>query len=200
MLRLLFIIVMLFTTYSQANEPIVSGHIMSHHSKLLQQERRFMIDLPENYHDNELNYPTLYVVDGDFQFQHVSAVVKNMTRMGKIPPMIVIGISTQGNADYIYQTTWAINDEPVYGGTSVFYQYIKQELVPHIDRDYRTNNNRILSGYSLGGLFTTYAMVQNNTPFNAYLAMSPSYWFDDYSAEKSIAKFIDGKTKDKKTF
>jgi len=199
MLRLLFIIAELFTTYSQANEPIVSGHVMSHHSKVLNQDRRFMIDLPENYYDNELNYPTLYVVDGDFQFQHVSAVVKNMTRMGKIPPMIVIGIATQGNADYIYQTTWAVNDEPDYGGTSVFYQYIKQELVPRIDRDYRTNNNRILSGYSLGGLFTTYAMVQENTPFNAYLAMSPSYWFDDYSAEKSIAKYIDRKTKDKKT-
>lgn len=199
MLRLLFIIAMIFATYSQANEPLISGHIMNHHSKVLQQERRFMIDLPENYYDNEFNYPTLYVVDGDFQFQHVSAVVKNMTRMGKIPPMIVIGIATQGNADYIYQTTWAINDEPVYGGTSVFYQYIKQELVPHIDRDYRTNNNRILSGYSLGGLFTTYAMVQNNTPFNAYLAMSPSYWFDDYSAEKSIAKFIDEKTENIKT-
>ncbi|WP_157829095.1 alpha/beta hydrolase-fold protein [Colwellia sp. 75C3] len=172
---------------------------MSHHSTVLKQERRFMIDLPENYHDNERDYPTLYVVDGDFQFHHVSAVVKNMTRMGKIPPMIVIGIATQGNADYIYQTTWAIDDEPDYGGTSEFYQYIKQELVPHIDRDYRTNNNRILSGYSLGGLFTTYAMVQKSTPFNAYLAMSPSYWFDDYSAEKSIAKFIDGKTKDEKT-
>jgi len=199
MLRLSFILIVLIATYTQANEPIISGYVMSHHSKVLNQERRFMIDLPENYYDNDLNYPTLYVVDGDFQFQHVSAVVKNMTRMGKIPPMIVIGIATQGNADYVYQTTWAVNDEPDYGGTSLFYQYIKQELVPRIDQDYRTNKNRILSGYSLGGLFTTYAMVQDNTPFNAYLAMSPSYWFDDYSAEKSIAKYIDRKTKDKKT-
>lgn len=199
MLRLLFIVTMVFAIHTQANEPIISGYIISHHSKVLKQDRRFMIDLPENYYDNDLSYPTLYVVDGDFQFQHVSAVVKNMTRMGKIPPMIVIGIATQGNADYVYQTTWSIKDEPDYGGTSVFYKYINQELVPHIDGHYRTNSNRILSGYSLGGLFTTYAMVQNNSPFNAYLAMSPSYWFDDYSAEKSIVKYIDEKTKGKKT-
>jgi len=196
--RFFFIITMFLTTYSQANEPLVAGHVYNHQSKVLKQERRFMVDLPENYYDNKLNYPTLYVVDGDFQFQHVSAIVKNMTRMGKIPPMIVIGIATQGNADYVYQTTWAIDNETDYGGTSLFYQYINRELVPHIDEHYRTNNNRILSGYSLGGLFTTYAMVQKNTPFNAYLAMSPSYWFDGYSAEKSIAKYIDENVKDKK--
>jgi len=199
MLRLFIILSMVFTTYSQANEPIISGHIISHPSKVLQQDRRFMIDLPENYYDNDLDYPTLYVVDGDFQFQHVSAIVKNMTRMGKIPPMIVIGIATQGNADYVYQTTWVIEDEPDYGGASMFYQYINQELVPHIDENYRTNKNKILSGYSLGGLFTTYAMVQRNSPFNAYLAMSPSYWFDEYSAENSIAKYIDKMIKNNNT-
>ncbi|KGJ92774.1 alpha/beta hydrolase [Thalassotalea sp. ND16A] len=168
----------------------MAGHVDRHHSEILKQQRRFMIDLPENYHDNELTYPTLYVVDGDFQFQHVSAIVKNLTRMGKIPPMIVIGIATQGNADYIYQTTWAINNEADYGGAALFYQYVSAELVPHIDKNYRTNNNRIISGYSLGGLFTTFAMVQDGTPFNAFLAMSPSYWFDDYSASSSIAKYI----------
>lgn len=52
--------------------------------------------------------------------------------------------------------------------------------------------NRIMSGYSLGGLFTTYSMIQPNTPFNAFLAMSPSYWTDDYSAIDTITKFIKG--------
>ncbi len=199
MFRLLLVMAILFTSYAQANEPIISGHVLSHYSKVLNENRRFMVALPENYHDNKLNYPTLYIVDGDFQFQHVSAVVKNMTRMGKIPPMIVIGIANQGNADYIYQTTWAIEGEPDFGGAALFYKYINQELLPHIDGNYRTNRNKILSGYSLGGLFTTYAMVQENTQFNAYLAMSPSYWFDDYSAQNSIAKYIDETAKDKQT-
>ncbi|WOH36517.1 alpha/beta hydrolase-fold protein [Thalassotalea fonticola] len=190
MMRLLLILTLHFIGVAQAKEAIVAGYVDSHHSDILKQDRRFMIGLPENYHDNALSYPTLYVIDGDFQFQHVSAVVKNLSRMGKIPPMIVIGIATQGNADYIYQTTWRIKGEQDYGGASTFYQYITDELIPYIDDNYRSNSNRIMSGYSLGGLFTTYTMVQNNTPFNAFLAMSPSYWFDDYSAEKSIANYI----------
>lgn len=197
MLRLLLITAILLTSSVQANEPIISGHIFSHHSKVLEEKRRFMVALPENYHDNEFNYPTLYVVDSDFQFQHVSAVITNMTRMGKIPPMIVIGIANQGNADYVYQTTWAIQGEPDFGGAELFFNYINEELVPNIDNNYRTNSNRILSGFSLGGLFTTYAIVQTETPFNAYLAMSPSYWFDDYSAQNSIAKYIDKNNRSK---
>jgi len=190
MARIFILLTLFITAFIQAKEPIVIGYIESHHSKVLNQERRFMVALPENYLDNDLTYPTLYVVDSDFQFQHVSAVVNNLTRMGKIPPMIVVGIANQGNADYVLQTTWSIEGEVDYGGAATFYQYINKELVPHITKGYRTNSNRILSGYSLGGLFTTFAMVQNDSPFNAYFAMSPSFWFDDYSAEKSIAKYV----------
>lgn len=190
MIRILILLTLFITPLIQAKEAIITGYIENHHSEVLNQDRRFMVALPENHLDNTLTYPTLYVIDSDFQFQHVSAVVNNLTRMGKIPPMIVIGIANQGNADYVLQTTWSSQDDSDYGGAAKFYQYISQELVPHISKSYRTNNNRVLSGYSLGGLFTTFAMVQKDSPFNAYLAMSPSYWFDDYSAEQSIAKYV----------
>jgi len=199
MFRFLCYFLTIVTIHTQAKQPIISGFIDSHPSTFLKQERRFMVDLPENYYDNSLAYPTLYVIDGDFQFQHVSAIAKNLARMGKVPPMIVVGIALQGNADYVYRTTWPIKGERDYGGAQGFYQYIKNELVPHIDSQYRTNNNRIISGYSLGGLFTTYAMVQEHPPFNAFIAMSPSYWFDDYSAEQNIANLIAEKFTKNKT-
>ncbi|NMP31743.1 alpha/beta hydrolase [Thalassotalea sp. M1531] len=187
---LLTVIFTLVTSQVSAQQPIVSGYIESHQSTILSQERRFMIDVPENYYDNNQNYPTLYVIDSDFQFQHISAIAKNLARMGKVPPMIVIGIANQGNADYVYQTTWQVEGEESFGGAANFYQYIANELVPLIDNQYRTNDNRILAGYSLGGLFSTFAMIQPNTPFNAFFAMSPSYWVDNYSAGEVINQFI----------
>ena len=80
-----------------------------------------MVSLPENYQETEQRYPTLYMIDGDFQFQHVSMVANNLARMGKIPPMIVIGIANQGNADYVYQTTWSVKGEPDFGGAQPDY-------------------------------------------------------------------------------
>ncbi len=189
------LILFLLTFNVSAQQPIISGYVDSHQSKILNQERRFMVDVPENYHDNDLTYPTLYVIDSDFQFQHVSAVAKNLARMGKIPPMIVVGVANQGNADYIYHTTWQVEGEHDFGGAKSFHQYIATELVPIIDQAYRTNDNRIMSGYSLGGLFTTYTMIQADTPFNAFLAMSPSYWVDDYAAADNISQYIGAQLK-----
>lgn len=173
--------------------PIVSGYIFEHQSRLLKQNRRYMVSLPERYYSSKRHYPTLYVIDGDFQFQHTSALVTNLSRMGKIPPMIVIGVANQGQKDYLYQTTWTSENNNEYGGASLFNQYLSQELVPHIKKKYRTNTQQALAGYSMGGLLTTYALMQDNSPFNAFIAMSPSAWFDDYSITKKLPAYISAK-------
>lgn len=170
--------------------PILSGYMYEHQSEVLDQNRRYMVSLPERYHSNNRHYPTLYVIDGDFQFQHTSALVTNLSRMGKIPPMIVIAVANQGQQDYIYHTTWASDDNPEYGGAPLFNKYLEQELVPLIKQNYRTNSKQALAGYSLGGLFTTYAMMQTNSPFNAFIAMSPSAWFDNESLAKKLPAYI----------
>ncbi|PCH96818.1 MAG: esterase [Gammaproteobacteria bacterium] len=170
---------------SIAKVPIISGYMFEHYSSTLKQNRRYMVSLPERYYSNDRHYPTIYVVDSDFQFQHTSALITNLSRMGKIPPMIVIGIANQGQQDYIYQTTWSAENNSEYGGAPLFNRYIEQELVPLIKKNYRTNSQQALAGYSLG-LFATYAMMQKNTPFNAFIAMSPSAWFDDYSITKML--------------
>ena len=162
-------------------QAIISGYQYQHYSRLLGENRRYMVSLPERYFMGNRHYPSLYVVDADFQFQHVSAVVKNLTRMGKLPPMIVVGVANQGSDDYLKSMTWPDPEDAAFGGAEPFQAYLKQELLPLIDSQYRTNGQKALSGYSLGGLFTLYSMMQPHTPFNAFLAMSPSAWFDNNS-------------------
>ncbi len=184
LIRILLISLALFSASSIAktkSTPIVSGYMYEHSSAVLNQSRRYMVSLPERYHSDQRHYPTIYVIDSDFQFQHTSALVTNLSRMGKIPPMIVIGVANQGQKDYIYHTTWPSENNNEYGGAQSFYNYIEQELVPLINKNYRTNSQQALAGYSLGGLFTTYVMMQKNTSFNAFLAMSPSAWFDNHA-------------------
>ncbi|MCL1094011.1 alpha/beta hydrolase-fold protein [Shewanella kaireitica] len=168
---------------------IVSAHEYTHQSSVLKQERRFLVSLPERYFASDRHYPTLYIIDADFQFQHVSALVKHLARMGKIPPMIVVGVANQGDDDYLYTTTWATEDK-AFGGAAEFHHYLTNELVPLIDREFKSNSQKALAGYSLGGLFTLYSMMQQDSPFNAYLAMSPSAWFDDYSVANKIESLL----------
>ncbi len=186
----------LFSSISYAAETekvsksIVSGYEYQHSSTIFAEKRRYMVSLPERYLMNKRHYPSLYVIDADFQFQHVSAVVKNLTRMGKIPPMIVIGIANQGSDDYLKTTTWPDKKDDAFGDAAKLQSYISQELLPLIDKGYRTNKQKALSGYSLGGLFTLYSMMQQDTPFNAFLAMSPSAWFDEKSLPTKLAPLL----------
>ncbi|WMS88800.1 alpha/beta hydrolase [Pleionea litopenaei] len=168
------------------------GQTFQHQSKTFNQPRRYMVSLPERYSLSSYRYPTLYVLDGDFQFHHVANTAKHLARMGKIPPMIVVGVAFQGPDDYLLSNTWPIDSEPGYGGSKQFLDYLYQELVPTIDKEYRTNTSKALAGYSLGGLLVLQSYLDNDKPFNAFLAMSPSVWFDDMSL---IARFKKALTK-----
>ncbi|MET1257176.1 alpha/beta hydrolase [Aliikangiella maris] len=181
MFRLLIVLISAFyLSVGFAATPLNYGSEYQHHSKVMQQQRRYMVSLPERYQISQLKYPTLYVIDGDFQFHHVANTARHLARMGKIPPVIVVGVANQGPQDYLKSNTWSIEESPEYGGIKQFSNYIRQELIPLIDRQYRTNQSRALAGYSLGGLFVNYEYLTPDTPFDRFIAMSPSLWFDDY--------------------
>ena len=52
---------------------------------------------------------------------------------------------------------------------------LEAEVLPFVESRYRTAPSRLLAGHSLGGLFTTYALVNRPDLFNGYIALSPSY-------------------------
>ena len=55
-----------------------------------------------------------------------------------------------------------------------FFRFITEELVPVIERDYRTTSEgRTLFGHSLGGGFTLYTMLNHTDAFDSYIASSP---------------------------
>lgn len=176
-----------------AETPLVLGHTYTFDSAIMADQRRVMVALPERYHASKRRYPTLYVIDADFHFDYVAATARNLARMGKIPPLLVVGVATNGQADYIQTSTWSIAGEQDYGGAEVFQSYLAEELVPRIDRQFRTSGDRAIAGFSLGGLTVLQSWLATNSPFNAFLAMSPSVWFDDYAIQTRAAKRLAGK-------
>jgi predicted alpha/beta superfamily hydrolase len=56
-----------------------------------------------------------------------------------------------------------------------FLKFVKQELIPFIETDYRADPaQRVLQGNSLGGLFTLYALFTDPALFSRYVASSPA--------------------------
>ena len=63
-------------------------------------------------------------------------------------------------------------------GAENFLSFIGNELIPHIEKNYRTNGNRTIRGRSLSGLFVMYAFLDNPELFDNYIGNSAG-WFAD---------------------
>jgi len=62
----------------------------------------------------------------------------------------------------------------------MFLDFLEHELIPFIDRTYRTNPaDRGLLGHSMGGKFALYALEQRPAPFQRIVAASPALFPDD---------------------
>lgn len=62
-----------------------------------------------------------------------------------------------------------------------FIRFIRDEVLPFAEDNYGPFFHRVLFGYSLGGIFTLQTMMSDPQLFNAYVAGSPSLWYEyDY--------------------
>ncbi len=166
----------------EAGEPVVIGHTSALHSLILDQERPILVSLPDSYTKDSLrDYPVLYLLDGNSNFHHTTATVDFLAKNKRIPEMVVIGIPNTDDRSRDLTPPSSVDTVrfPTGGGADNMLAFIEKELIPFINSSYRTNDYKLLVGHSFGGLFATHAMINHPGIFNAYLAISPSLWWDN---------------------
>jgi len=148
-------------------------------SKILGEQRDLLVRLPNNYHQNtDLNYPVLYLLYGQRNFNHTAGTLDFLNQDGKAQEMIIIAIKNTHRArDFTPTYDENYNRWGISGGADNFLNFIEKELIPYVNDNYRTNNFKVLSGHSLGGLLTVYAMQSRPHLFQAHFAFSPSLWW-----------------------
>jgi predicted alpha/beta superfamily hydrolase len=166
-------------------EDIVIGKQRKIYSNILNEERSLLIHVPTSYEKSQRKYPVLYVLDGGqiFTFSKVTGTVERMA-FGVIPNMIIVGIkNTDRERDMFPMKT---KDDPTSGSAENFQKFISEELIPFVDRNYRTESFRILNGTSNSAFFTIYVLLENPNLFSAYIASSPTLlgWFENRLSKK----------------
>lgn len=77
---------------------------------------------------------------------------------------------------------------PVSGGEEKFLRFLRDELFPFMESEYRADpSDRGILGYSLGGLFTTDVLFQAPESFHEIFIGSPALWRDD----EAVFRFYD---------
>ena len=112
--------------------------------------------------------------------------------------MIVVGLR---NTDRIKNfTPTEVPDEPTSGGADSTVKFFKNELIPGIDKLFRTAPYRLLAGHSLAGLFSIYTLLNEADLFNAYITISPNLPFDDNFIFIGMAEKLSTLPDKKRTF
>jgi len=186
-------IILLFAHISTANANVRGTSITdSLPSKILSEQRDLIIHLPNNYQQNtDLNYPVLYLLDGQRNFGHAAGTLDLLNQDGKAQDMIIVAIkNTHRTRDFTPTYDESYNQWGISGGADNFLDFIEQELIPYMNKNYRTNNFKILSGHSLGGLLAVYALQSRPHLFQGHFAFSPSLWWHDQVIFKDAEKFL----------
>lgn len=180
-LSTIYLVMMSMLAYGQPTDYLSNTKRDTLYSEILGMNKTYQVFLPESYSYSPKNtYPVLYIIDGDYNFYYQTGIIESLANVSeKIPELIVISISDNGNEGYRKDCTQKTETNPN-GNADTFLRYIQEELKPTIEKEYKVAPYQILVGHSLGGLFTTNVFVDKPESFSAYLAIDPSYWWDDY--------------------
>jgi enterochelin esterase-like enzyme len=182
---LLFIAVFSKAGIAQAEgDDVVIGKSLTMTSKIFKGEVPVLISIPDGYDAGAANYPVLYDLGG-FYFTYACGTVQFLARGMYIPNMIVVGVPPLQRG-YVPTTFEERGEEPAAADLSV--KFLKEELIPFVEKNYRTNKFRILHGHSVGGLFTMYTLFNYPGLFTAYVAGSPWFQTNDQYWLKNIEK------------
>ena len=152
---------------------------------------------PDDYaKDQNRKYPVLYVLDGQWDFKLLDSIYGGLHYDGFVPEMFIVGITYSGdNPDYnslraMDYTPFHESFVPGSGDAPKFLAFLKKELFPLIESNYRVDTSRrVLMGSSFGGTFTLYAMFSEPELFSAYMSASPAVPLGDNFAFRQEAEY-----------
>lgn len=129
--------------------------------------RKLKIFLPAGY-DSLSELPVIYILDGleALEFMSYNNVLDNLISDGKIEPVLAVFIPPGEH-----------HAEKIADKSKAFLKVVCDEIVPLIDRTYKTDpgpEKRAIAGISSGGHFALLAMFSRNDVFHCAAGQSPT--------------------------
>lgn len=166
-------------------------------SKYVSEKYTIQVGLPATYAYSHKSYPVVYVLDGEKSFGIAKGLTDWLVFSNEIKEVIVVGIR-YGNGwwekrsrDYTQYKDTVYYYYPKAGGADNFLGFIKNELFPAIDNNYRTiKDSNTIVGLSFGGLLSSYVLFSQPELFKGYIIISPSLFWNGNSILKTEADYF----------
>ena len=147
------------------------------------------VRLPLEYDEEPTRrFPVLWLTDDDAHLDHAAHTIRVLATVGIGEPMIVVAVPSSSSRRAFDFIPAGMGDNG--GGAARFLDFLVDEARPAIDGEYRTTEQQLLFGHSLGGLFVTWAMTERPEAYAGWIAMSPSFWVGDGAILESLGSYF----------
>jgi predicted alpha/beta superfamily hydrolase len=165
-------------------------------SAALGEQRPYFVGLPDSYSGGAgRRYPVIYVLDGLSQGLPLATAAAELSRDKVMPELIVVAVPNVSGGrerDYTPPSMRQDHERPdsPLGKADAFLSFLRTELIPTIERDFRTAPERLLAGNSRGGLFVIYSLIAEPSLFHLRFAHSTPLWREDEHLVKRFDAFL----------
>lgn len=185
--------------------PVVKGLVLQDvecsefHSRFTGHDYHVYVSLPASYRQGDRRYPVLYVPDHEVGFLHFRGA--DFVMRSILEEFILVGVPVKSEdvpdwirkraVDFTPTESVAVNKslsqrfggEVHTGGAPMFLRTLKEEVIPYIESKYRVTSDRGLAGYSFGGTFAAYVLLNDGETFSRYLIGSSGDWGGTFEAD-----------------
>lgn len=159
---------LLFFTFSMFSQKTTESFI----SEKLGETREITIGLPLTYDQNPTKkYPLLILLDGEYLFDPFYGAMDYGAYWDDLPETIIVGINQRNTRmdDCFYASDTGLPS----GKGADFFEFIGGELLPYIEKKYRTAPFHIIAGHDTTAGFLNFLLYKDNPIFDAYISLSP---------------------------
>jgi len=179
--------------------PLGNAKVFEFQSEKAGRKYQILVSLPGSYETSgaDTRYPVFYTVDGQWHFSIAGSVIGGLYYDRGARESIVVGITWEGDEDNANRlraedfTPTNTKQVPGSGKADRYLDFLQFELIPYMAENYRSSEDRTLSGSSYGGLLTLYCLFTRPTLFSDYLASTPAISWDDGVIKKYQKSFSD---------
>jgi len=146
-------------------------------SEELKDIRDVSIYLPKSYNKDSIsNFPLAIVLDGHKLFDLYVGTSNYYASQDNAPEQIVVGVNMEDtrNKDAAFDVT----NSNLTSDSKRFYRFLRDELIPFVEANYKTSPFITIVGESLTGNFITHFLKEKEPIFNAYICLNPTLAVD----------------------
>ena len=144
-------------------------------SKILNEKKKITVILPRGFSKSKATkFPLLIVFDRQNKkiFRQIYESINYLVSFSEMPECVIVGVTTDDNKR-TFETLLSASSKNGYGEKNG--DFIFDELIPFVEKEYNVNDCKVLIGHSRYGYFTSYLLSKHLNNLTAVISCSPFF-------------------------